>query len=368
MRTIERRPPRFCPDCGEPLPSLEARFCIGCGRQFAPVASASAAPDPPAAIGPTVQLPNARSPQQVIGGTVRLPSSGAIPPGLWVQDEPPGPADIVAIYAPLRAVVGGWSGLRGRGWKALDAEAQRTEMYFRFVANLIWFPAAGCGGGMRLHIQIEARSSAQEGRERHGFRYNLQRSGPMHVSSAVWHDTNDQPLPHVPLPQIQIMAPPRVRRISDYDDVVDQISRRDGVTWAGDTRAPGLFRLYSANVLAQEHTPAGRGITLIPQPAEQPERQGWLQLIFTPNDHRYRLRVTNPFQCPFAAWQQQHLPHLRSEARQLGLDLEPATAAEWWLDRYGYDAVHFTAAETRFKTAEVIIVFRRNQIAYEKTW
>lgn len=315
-----------------------------------------------------MRLPNARVEQSVIGGTVRLPSSGAVPPGLWVQDEPPGPTAVVAVYAPLRAVVGGWSGLRGRGWRALGGEAQGARMHFRFAAELEWFPAPGCGRGLRLKLQVEARSSAAEGRERHGFRYSLQRNGPMQVLEAAWYDAAGQPAPQWPLPQIQLMAPPRVLRISDYDDSVESVSARDGITWAGETRTPRMFRLYSANMLAQEHTPVGRGITLIPQDPAQPERRGWLLRVLTPSAYRYRVRVLNPFRCPLLAWNETHLPQIRAEAQALGLDLEPATAAEWWLDRYGHDAVIFTEAQARYNAAEALIVFRRAQIAQESLW
>lgn len=318
--------------------------------------------------GATVRLPNARGEQSVIGGTVRLPSSGAVPPGLWVHDEPPGVADVVAVYAPLRAVVGGWSGLRGRGWQALGGEAQGSRMTFRFGAALSWFPAPGCGRGLRLQIEIEARSHAQEGRERHGFRYSLQRNGPMRVVAAAWQDADGQPAPQWPVPQIQLMAPPRVLRVSDYDDVVSTVSPREGATWAEATLAPGMFRLHSANMLAQEHTPAGRGITLIPQDATQLERRGWLMRVLTPSAYRYRVRVLNPFRCDFSAWSTERLPQIRSEAQALGLDLEPATAAEWWLDRYGYDAVIFTEAQARYNAPEALIVFRRAQIAQESLW
>jgi hypothetical protein len=319
-------------------------------------------------MGATVRLPNARVEQSVIGGTVRLPSSGAVPPGLWVQDVPPGPGDVVALYAPLRAVVGGWSGLRGRGWRALGGEARGTRMYFRFAAELAWFPAPGCGGGLRLHVQVEARSHAEEGRERHGFRYSLQRNGPMEVLDAAWYDAAGQPAPGWPLPHIQLMAPPRVLRVSDYDDIVANIAAHGGVAWAGDTRAAGMFRSYSANLLAQEHTPVGRGITLIPQDPAQPERRGWLLRVLTPSTYRYRVRVANPFRCSLAEWSKVYLPHIRSEAQALGLDLEPATAAEWWLDRYGHDAVIFSEAQARYNAAEALIVFRRAQIAQESFW
>jgi hypothetical protein len=72
--------------------------------------------------------------------------------------------------------------------------------------------------------------------------------------------------------------------------------------------------------------------------------------------------VLRPFRCTLAEWEAQ-LRQITSEARTLGLDLEPALAAEWWLDRYGYDGVLFNAAQQRYQVERVVIVFRRAQLA-----
>jgi hypothetical protein len=169
------RQPRFCRHCGVTLPPTNPRFCIECGGSIG-----SGAPEPQAAPAPpTVRLPNAGVAQSVIGGTMRLPTSGAIPPGLWFGEQPPGPDDVVAIYAPLRAIVGGWSGLIGKGWRA-GAEppsATGSRMTFSFEASRDWFPSAGCGQGLRLQVDVLARAEADEGRTRRGFRYRA-RPGP----------------------------------------------------------------------------------------------------------------------------------------------------------------------------------------------
>jgi hypothetical protein len=72
--------------------------------------------------------------------------------------------------------------------------------------------------------------------------------------------------------------------------------------------------------------------------------------------------VEQPFVCVLAEWPGR-LGRIREEARALGLDLEPALAAEWWLDRHGYDGVIFTGAQRRYRAEQVLIVFRRAQLA-----
>ena len=88
-------------------------------------------------------------------------------------EHPPGRDDVVAIYPPLRAVVGGWSGLVGKGWRAgaEGATADGTRMTFRFETSREWFPAPGCGEDLRLHVNMLAQAEADEGRTRRGFRY-----------------------------------------------------------------------------------------------------------------------------------------------------------------------------------------------------
>ena len=118
----QQRTPRFCGHCGAHLPAGKPRFCIECGHSVRWAAGAA----PPSVVaehdrvadGPTVLLPNARGEQSVVGGTVKLPTSEAIPPGLWLLPEVPGPSDVIAIYAPLHAVVGGWSATTSDGWVA----------------------------------------------------------------------------------------------------------------------------------------------------------------------------------------------------------------------------------------------------------
>jgi hypothetical protein len=355
--------PRFCTDCGTALPADPARFCIECGAAIRGVPTP--VEDEPPDTAPSFQLPNARAPQQVIGGTVKLPASGAVPPGLWVLDQPPGPDDVVAIYPPLRPVRGGWSGLVGRGWHATGNEARGSRTIFHFRAEVPWFPAPGCGGGLQLRTEVTASSRAWEGRERRGFRFGVSRDGPMVILHARWHDADGRPLEDRPLPQIQIMAPPRVARISDFDEEVGELDAREAALWVGESQAPGAYRLVRNHVsgqLVQEHTPVGRGITLTPLRAG---REGplpwWGRLLPGIPPIRYRARVLQPFSCSLAEWETR-LELIGNEARALGLDLDPALAAEWWLDRNGHDGVIFSAAQARYQVERVLIVFRRAQL------
>jgi hypothetical protein len=359
-----QRPPKFCPDCGAPLPPGQPRFCVECGEPtiWHGLAEDGPAPSAPAATGVTVRLANASVDQEVIGGTVRLPASGAVPPGLWERDEPPGPADVVAIYPPLRAVSRGWSGLVGRGWKAAGSAAEGDVTVFLFRAPVEWFPAEGCGGGLRLLAEVEASSrTTVEGRERRGFRFGVRRDGPMRVVSAAWQDGDGNPLPDRPPPEIQIMAPPRVPRLRDVDEQPALLDAREAALWAQGSQAAGAYRLRHG-YLHQEHTPVGRGVTLVPLAEGDGEGRPWWRRLLGGVPERYRVRLERPFSCALAEWPG-WLGRMREEARGLGLDLEPAQAAEWWLDRHGHDGVIFTAARARYKVERVAIVFRYRQLA-----
>jgi hypothetical protein len=362
--TSDPRRPRFCAQCGAPFPPGEPRFCVECGAPtiWHDPDDAGFVPAPAPATGATVRLANASAPQEVIGGTVRLPASGAVPPGLWEKDAPPGPADVVAIYPPLRAVRGGWSALVGRGWKAAGSAVEGDATVFLFRAPVEWFPAEGCGGGLRLLVEVEASShSSVEGRERRGFRFGVRRDGPMRVVGAAWQDGDGNPLPDRPLPEIQIMAPPRAPRLRDVDEQPALLDAREAARWAEGSQAAGAYRLR-LGYLQQEHTPAGRGVTLIPLAERDGEGRPWWRRLLGGAPERYRVRLERPFSCALADWPGQ-LGRMREEARGLGLDLEPALAAEWWLDRHGHDGVIFTAARARYGVERVLIVFRFRQLA-----
>ncbi|MFV9504080.1 MAG: zinc ribbon domain-containing protein [Oscillochloridaceae bacterium umkhey_bin13] len=370
------QPAKFCPQCGAPLPPGGARFCIECGyalpARMQPPEPVAATPTPLAPVPapapaarkaspPTVQLPNARVAQQVIGGTVKLPTTGAVPPGLWIGDEPPGPSDVVAIYPPLRPIRDGWSGLIGRGWQADGSEQRAERTIFMFRAEVPWFPADGCGRGLRLITQVVASSYAFEGKERRGFRFGVLRNGPMRIVRAVWYDGNHA-VPDQPLPEIQLMAPPRVPRVSDLDEAPRLLDARTAANWAEGSLATGAYRLHR-DQLVQEHTPVGRGITLVPlREAQAGGRPWWGRLLPGVMPTRYRAQVTRLFTCELKDWKKQ-LKAIRREAASLGLDLEPALAAEWWLDRQGYDGVRFTGARAKYEAEQVLIVFRRAQLA-----
>ncbi|MDW8233057.1 MAG: zinc ribbon domain-containing protein [Roseiflexaceae bacterium] len=234
---------RFCAFCGADLPPGEPRFCIECGQPVEQFALSEETV--PAATGPTVRLANARTAQAVIGGTVKLPSSGATPPGLWFAPELPGPDDIVAVYAPLRAIVGGWSGLVEHGWKKCGQEwaaegVNRTLV--RFVVERTWFAAPGAAHNLRLIVQISAVAHADEGRTRRGFRYRIGADPPMDVAAAWWVD-GSTPRFDLPVPQIQIMAPPRIGRVSDFPETVRRMNAREAEAWARQGEVHGLFRM-----------------------------------------------------------------------------------------------------------------------------
>jgi hypothetical protein len=354
-------PPRFCRHCGAALPPTAPRFCIECGgviRRGAPPTDAELAPMVIPRAAPTVRLPNARVEQSVIGGTIQLPTSGAIPPGLWFQDEPPGPDDVAAIYAPLRAIVGGWSGLSGMGWQPAEqaAVASGTRMTFRFATRREWFPAAGCGQGLRLQVELLAQAEAEEGRTRRGFRYRAHHDPPMEIAAARWLDPVTGARSDRPLPKIQIMAPPRVPRVSDYDEPIATLPAIDAEAWSREGQVHGQFRLQNA---AQQRTPVGRGLPLteIGTP--------WfpLRLLGRGNSGPvYRVQAFHPFICRWSEWRQTQ-SRMRAEARGLGLDLETDLVIEWWLDRQGHDCVIFEDAKPLYGHQRAVVAFRRSQIA-----
>jgi hypothetical protein len=377
--------PKFCRHCGAHLPPGQPRFCIECGGDVAPRGAAQPPateatiqlPPPPARppraptgrAAPTVRLGNAGVEQSVIGGTVRLPTSGAVPPGLWVLDEPPGPDTVLALYTPLRAVVGGWSGLVGKGWRSDGSQEQPDgRTIFRFSAAVEWFPAPGCGANIRLRARIGAESRGKEGRERRGFRYLAHHDPPMSLLDATWYGADGIPHPDMPIPQIQIMAPPRVPRVSDYDDKVETMVAAEAEVWSRGSQVPGSYRLAPGSniiggTLAQAQTPAGRGIVFTPVGLIERQLRGIIPpgvIDFGMGD-RFRLRLERPYACELAAWNNQ-LRKIRAEAHDLGMPMEPEPAAEWWLDRNGYDGVIFTKAHARYSAERAVIAFRRSQI------
>lgn len=341
--------PRFCRHCGAALPPNAPQFCIACGEAVGAPASG-----PPAE--PTVRLPNARVDQHVLGGTIRLPTSGAVPPGLWLHEEPPGPDDAVAVYAPLRAIVGGWSGLSGAGWRRNDELSQSADgagRIFQFDTTRDWFPAAGRGQGLRLAIRLRAQAEAEQGHERRGFRYRAHHDPPMEVAEARWRDpVTGEPCDR-PLPQIQIMAPPRVRRVSDYDERIEEMPAPDAAAWAREGAIHDLFELLRAS---QQRTPAGRGL-----PLGEFGPVSWLSRAIGLPRERYHVQAFHPLICRWPDWRKQRR-QIQDEARGLGLDLGTDLVVEWWLDRQGYDCVVFEEARPLYGHQRVAIAFRRSQI------
>lgn len=346
--------PRFCAFCGADLPPGEPRFCIECRQPVEQLALSEETV--PAATGPTVRLANARTEQAVIGGTVKLPSSGAVPPGLWFASELPSPDDVVAVYAPLRAIVGGWSGLIEHGWKKCGQEwaadgTSRTLV--RFLVERAWFAAPGAARTMRLMVQIGAVAHADEGRTRRGFRYRIGADPPMDVAAAWWIEGN-APRFDLPVPQIQIMAPPRVVRVSDVRETVRRMNAREAETWARQGEVHGLFRMPNS---AQQRTPVGRGIPLL----EVSPLGAWLRLGGAVG-RLYRVQLFRPLVCDAVAWKRLR-QRIVQEAMDLGLDMNTDAIIEWWLDREGYDGALFERNAHRYGGGRAVIAFRRSQIA-----
>lgn len=358
MTDIAQQTPRFCGQCGAALPPRDARFCVECGS---PVDPDAAAPETAAAFapatGPTVRLPNARGEQSVVGGTVRLPSSGAIPPGLWFAPEPPGADDIVALYVPLRAVVGGWSATTSDGWRKLGqawANDGTSRDLVRFEATREWFAAAGCAEDLRLRVRLCASSFAEEGRTRRGFRYRIGTDPPMEVVDAWWVRPDSNRRFDLPVPQIQLMAPPRVRRVSDYAEPIRQLNGREAELWAAAGQVRGLFRMPDAS---QQRTLVGRGIPLF----EVPDN-AVLRFLTGQNAPLHRVQLLNPLVCVAGDWEPL-AERIQRNARDLGLDLETDAVIEWWLDRQGYDGALFERGAHPHGGGRMVVAFRRTQIA-----
>ncbi len=224
-----------CPHCSAELPQ-EAQFCIECGQPQG---------------NNTIQLPNARVAQSVIGGTIKLATSGAVPPGIWSESQAPGSADVIAVYAPLRAIVAGWSAVTQMGWQLVErgprAHAEASSLY-RFACERDWFPIPGAADNLRLRIRLEALAEAEPGRTRQGFRYRIGHDAPMSVVDAYWHTASDHERIELPIPQIQIMAPPRVARISDFNEQVQYLPELKALEWARQGQLPEFLHFERDDV------------------------------------------------------------------------------------------------------------------------
>lgn len=358
---VPEKQARFCGQCGAVLPPNDPRFCIECGhRVWSPTSAAPRPVEEPrgrAAVGPTVRLPNARGEQSVVGGTVKLPTSGAVPPGLWLLPNVPGPSDVVAIYAPLHAVVGGWSATTSDGWRKLGqawaADGTSRELV-RFEVEREWFAALGCAEDMRLRVRIGASSFADEGRTRRGFRYRIGADPPMEVIDAYWTDARPRQRRDLPVPEIQIMAPPRVRRVSDYGETILRLNAREAESWSKASAVHGVFRMPEP---AQQRTPAGRGIPLFEVPG------GTALTALTGMLYRlHRVQMRHPLIVGAGAWVGLR-QRIQAEARGLGLDMETDAVIEWWLDRQGHDGAVFERGAHAFAQGRTVVAFRRSQIA-----
>ncbi len=345
-------PARYCPHCGAARLSGEARFCIECGAEL----DLDGPPEQqPAEAAPAVHLANARVDQRVLGGTVRLPTADAVPPGMWLPDELPNISDVVAVYVPLKAIVGGWSGLSDAGWtlnEQLPPEPNSTSPRFRFQAIREWFPTAGRLADQRLMVQVEAEAEAEEGRSRRGFRYRSHYDPPMEVRDAWWVDQQNRRLNH-PLPRIQIMAPPRIPRISDVREEIQDMLATDALAWAREGKIHEPFHLLQER---QQRTPVGRGL-----PLGAVGTNGLIAQFRERNRQRYYVQLFYPLICTWTAWEQLQST-VQTKAAELGLAFETDATIEWWLDQQGYDSVVFDGVAERYGYRRTAIAFRRAQI------
>jgi hypothetical protein len=176
----------------------------------------------------------------------------------------------------------------------------------------------------------------------------------MEVADAWWLDPATKARGDRPLPQIQIMAPPRVPRVSDYDESITALPAPDAEAWAREGQVHGLFQLLNA---AQQRTPVGRGLPLNEVGAL------WFPLrLLGRTSPTYRIQAFHPFVCRWGEWRQVQ-SRMRAEARSLGLDLETDLVIEWWLDRQGHDCVIFEDAKPLYGHQRAVVAFRRSQIA-----
>ncbi len=331
-----------CQYCAAQLPQ-DAQFCIECGQPQG---------------ANTIRLPNARVAQSAIGGTIKLASSGAVPPGIWSEAHIPGPTDIIAIYAPLRAIVAGWSAVTQMGWQLVErgprAHAEATSLY-RFSCERDWFPIIGAADNLRLRIRLEALADAEPGRTRQGFRYRIGHDAPMSVADAWWHTASDQERIELPIPQIQIMAPPRVARISDLDEQVRSLPETKALTWAREGQLHEFLH-FERNV--QQRTPAGRGLLL-----GAIASSGLIKRWFGPRKPRAVIRTLQPYRTNWRAWGKLQ-QGIRDEAGALGLDMESDAMIEWWLDKRGHDCAIFEGVAGHYEYDRIVIPFRRSQVAW----
>jgi hypothetical protein len=274
---------------------------------------------------------------------------------MWLLPEPPAAADVVAIYTPLRAVVDGWSGTTSDGWnkvgQAWDGSSAQDLVRFEIVRE--WFAASGAARGLRLHVRIGASSFAEEGRTRRGFRYRIGADPPMEVLESWWIDARGKRVPRA-VPQIQIMAPPRIKRVSDYRETIVRLNTREAELWSQKGIVHGVFRMPDAT---QQRTPAGRGIPLF-------DVLGGAALMgITGRLYQlYRVQIQNPLVVRARTWEMLHT-QVEADARGLGLDLGTDATIEWWLDRQGYDGTVFERGSHPFAQSRTIVAFRRAHIA-----
>jgi hypothetical protein len=175
----------------------------------------------------------------------------------------------------------------------------------------------------------------------------------MEVLKAYWsRDGSAQR--QLPVPQIQLMAPPRVARVSDLPERIAQMDAREADTFARGGSVTGLFRLPNATQL---RTPVGRGLVL----HEIPPASRFFANLMGRRERIYRVQIKQPLFVKRDQWPQL-VERITTDAALLGLDLGSDATIEWWLEREGYDGALFEERAHEYGSGRVAIAFRRAQI------
>jgi hypothetical protein len=255
----------------------------------------------------------------------------------------------------LRAIVGGWSGLLKAGWRPGPEQPHSADSgmaTFAFDTRRLWFASGTCAGGLRLHVHIRALAEADVGRTRRGFHYRSHYDPPMEVVEAWWADAAGARV-DAPPPRIQIMAPPRIKRVSDYDEQIGAMPPDRAVAWAREGSIPDGCVLLEGS---QQRTPAGRGL-----PLGVASSAPFLRRLLGQPRVRHFVRARNPLACAWSEWVQLQ-PRIQAEASGFGLDMDTDAVVEWWLDRAGHDAIVLDGVPGYAIYRRVVIAFRRSQI------
>lgn len=149
------------------------------------------------------------------------------------------------------------------------------------------------------------------------------------------------------------MAPPRVPRISDYEEPIRAFPALDARACALEGRIHEVCHLLNER---QQRTPAGRGLVL-----GLARSAPFFKRLFGAPSEQYYVQVDHPFVCTWPAWVELQ-PRIHAEAQEFGLAMGTDAVVEWWLDRKGHDCVLFEDVQQQYPYQRVVIAFRRSQI------